>query len=108
MDISALLPLILGGNKDATALLAAMNAMKNRASTQSVPSSAPEQNTTDPRAELIKSVVGNSANPETINALTAMMNAQSNGRKAQGFTPILPFVCNDILGKMDKFMSRKR
>lgn len=105
MDISALIPLLLGKNKDATAIIAALNAMKNRGS-QSVDKSA--VNTADPRAELLKTVAGQSANPEMINALTSVMSAQSNGRKPQGFEPILPFVCNDILGKMDKFMSRKR
>lgn len=105
MDISALIPFLIGGNKDASAILAAMNAMKNRGAQSP---SSPEQKPLDPRAELLKTVAGQSANPEMINALTSVMSAQSEGRKAQGFTPILPFVCNDILGKMDKFMSRKR
>ncbi len=106
MDISALLPLILGGNKDATALLAAVNAIKrNRGEVKSASADDPP---TDPRAELLKTVAGQSANPEMITALTSMMSAQNGRTKAQGFKPILPFVCNDILGKMDKFMSRQR
>ena len=57
MDISALLPLILGGNKDATALLAAVNAIKrNRGEVKSASADAPP---TDPRAELLKRLRGN-------------------------------------------------
>lgn len=132
MDFSSILPLLLAKNADVAPLVAALSAAKNQPSAparadspQPEPTAANAQPSDSAQAALISALAGKTqpsdsaqaalisaiaaggkTSPETATALASLMKADRVDRRRRGFEPIMPFVCNDVLGKMDKYMSK--